>query len=102
MIKVVAQITVRPSKSAIISSEKYENVKFQGEDENQKHPNNDNKNHFDLNLESKDPEALALWNHPVYKQNVKKNIVHKDFDLIDNVLIKQKHALAEEIAFILE
>ena len=106
MIKVVAKITVRPSVNKPTSSEKYANHKFQGEDANTKHFNHNHalekKKTLEKHLSSKDPESTAVWNHPIYKHNVQRNLKHKDHAMIDDVLVQKKCQLAEEIGFILE
>lgn len=78
MIKVVAKITVRPSGSKVTSNAEFDNVKFQGEDEFTDHHNHNYDIENNLDLNNKDPESLAIWNHPIYKLNVEKNIIVKD------------------------
>lgn len=96
MIKVVAKISIRPSGSKVTSNAKYDKVDFQGEDENTPHFNHDH-NHTNKFLDMKnndpDPESLSIWNHPIYDINYSKNVLRKDHDLIDRVLLKQNHEL---------
>ena len=88
MIKVVAKITVRPSGTKVTSNAKYDKVEFQGDDKNTPLFNHDHTQKFlDKKNDYPDPESLSIWNHPIYDINYNKNILKKDHNLIDKVLL---------------